>query len=413
MSLTQPISNGASQTSSAKVCAKTTLLCDTTQQTLLREIKACLPAMVASAVQKELEPALKKRDELKLEIADLKKAKLELTNKVEGFKKQVDKWLKVAKVMEEETIPSLIDKVIALEKSWKIKEKTIANKTKQFISTQNKVQKEIEELSNLQNEWEKLLKAKTDGTDIVNIEKSQQFVSDEYDEFREKQKTLVKKVTSLEEKVAKQAAKSEHNSNYSRWDSLELDGIPRVPVDEYGNENCKEMVINICKELHYWLPPSSISTAHRLKKHPSKRGPPAMIVKFNNRDIRNDVFELRSHIKNKSYWNCYNIKKLYINESLTPETRKLFYETRLCAKQMEKTHGRIYTWTFKGEIYVRKNVENGPKRKISSENYLEKIKNGDISLDPPKTLENSEAHNSIVVIEEVMAEYTAPVAVDA
>ena len=264
----------------------------------------------------------------------------------------------------------------------------------------------MKEINNLQSEWEQLLKAKTEGCDIKSIEQSQQFVSDEYEEFREQQKELVSAVASLEQKVAKQEVKSEHNANYPRWDSLEMDGIPYNPVDSFGNENCKEMVINICKEMHYWLPASAISTAHRLKKHPNKRGPPVMIVKFNNRDIRNDVFKLRKQIKDKYFWNCYNIKKLFINESLTPDARKLFFKTRMWAKQMESIHGRIYTWTFKGEIFVRKDIENGPKRKVLNEEYLSKMSSGDISLDVSDAPVNSHVPESCVIIEDIMAEPT-------
>ena len=79
---------------------------------------------------------------------------------------------------------------------------------------------------------------------------------------------------------------------------------------------------------------------------------------------------------------------------------------------MEPTHGRIFTWTFKGEIFVRKNIETGPKRKILSEDYLLKLTNGVISLDLPTPPVNSHAPGSIVIIEEIMAETTPSVADD-
>ena len=238
------------------------------KQTILAEIKNILPSLVTSSVQKEMQTMLKKRDELKREISDLR-------NKVAGYKTQVDRWIEVAKFMENTTLPKVVQDVATLETSWKNKEKSITNKTKDLLSTQNKLQSNMSEISNLQNEWEKLLKAKTDGCDIRNIEQSQQFVSDEYDEFREKQKNLVSTVASLEEKVAKQEVKSEHNANYPRWDSVEVAGIPLLPIDEFGNENCKKMIMDICKELHYWLPLSAISTAHRLKKTPKQAWPPS------------------------------------------------------------------------------------------------------------------------------------------
>ena len=388
----------------------TTSAYDLLHQTLLHDLKTCIPTLVKTEVQTELQAAFKKRDELKLEISALRKEKSDLANKVDGYKKQVDQWVKLVTVMENETLPSLVDKINNLETNWSNKEKTLTTKTNHYISTQNKVQKEVAEITNIQKQWEDLLKAKTEGAALQNLEKSQEFVSAEYEDFKKSQNILREEVSLLKTKVSKQAAKSEHNSNYSRFDSADFKGIPVVPVDQYGNENCKQMIINICKEMNYWLPASSISTAHRLKKHPSKPGPPDMIVKFNSRDIRNDVFRLRNQIKHKVTWNCYPIKKLYINESLTPEARKLFYLTRACAKELENTHGKVYTWTFKGEVYLRKNIEGGPKRKISSEECLTKIKNGDILLDPPTTSEN--VPESIVIIEDVMAEYNDTATVD-
>ena len=67
-------------------------------------------------------------------------------------------------------------------------------------------------------------------------------------------------------------------------------------------ESYKQTVINICRELHYNIPPNEISTAHRLKKHPESSGPPGIIVRFKDRDIRKDVLDLKfllSYIKYK------------------------------------------------------------------------------------------------------------------
>ena len=79
---------------------------------------------------------------------------------------------------------------------------------------------------------------------------------------------------------------------------------------------------------------------------------------------------------------------------------------------MHDTHGRIYTWTFKGEVFIRKDAENAPKRKILSEEYLLKLSKGDISLDIPDETEVSYASQSVVIIEEVMAATSSSVASD-
>ena len=64
------------------------------------------------------------------------------------------------------------------------------------------------------------------------------------------------------------------------------------------------------------------------------------------------------------------------------------------AKEQEPTHRGIYTWTFKGKVFIRKNIENGPKRKVLSEEYLSKITKGDISLDIPTAPVQSDTSDS-------------------
>ena len=50
---------------------------------------------------------------------------------------------------------------------------------------------------------------------------------------------------------------------------------------------------------------------------------------------------------------------------------------------MNRIHGKIFTWTYKGEVYIRKDVEGAPKKKITSLEDLTNIKKGDVSIDPP------------------------------
>ena len=67
------------------------------KQTLLCEITTMLPGLVTEAVNNELKPIILKRDELKNEIGRLQKTEAELTNKVEGYKKQVENGLNLQK----------------------------------------------------------------------------------------------------------------------------------------------------------------------------------------------------------------------------------------------------------------------------------------------------------------------------
>ena len=75
-------------------------------------------------------------------------------------------------------------------------------------------------------------------------------------------------------------------------------------------------------------------------------------------------------------------KRIFINESLTPEKRKLLYNTKQAVnKKLYDIHGIIYVWTHRGDIYVRKNAAGAPKVKLNSDLDLQHLLQGRISLD--------------------------------
>ena len=49
---------------------------------------------------------------------------------------------------------------------------------------------------------------------------------------------------------------------------------------------------------------------------------------------------------------------------------------------MFRIHGKIFVWSYKGDIYIRKSAEYSPKIKLNCEQDLNEIKRGTISLDP-------------------------------
>ena len=74
-------------------------------------------------------------------------------------------------------------------------------------------------------------------------------MSHQYDKIIESTNELKNNYTNLEKRVQKNSDKSEQNANYPRRDCLELSGIPVCP-NHNGEEDCKKMVMDICKELH-------------------------------------------------------------------------------------------------------------------------------------------------------------------
>ena len=142
--------------------------------------------------------------------------------------------------------------------------------------------------------------------------------------------------------------------------------------------------------------PNTISTAHRLKHNEKSKGPRGIIVRFINRDVRNDVYGLRKTFKEKTDWETEGIDKVFINESLTPENRKLLYDTKKAVndKLFEK-HGVIYVWTYKGNVFIRKGKDGAPKIKVRSNLDLFNIVKGFTSLDHTPDSEISSDINKI------------------
>ena len=178
-------------------------------------------------------------------------------------------------------------------------------------------------------------------SEVKEIDSSQEFMSGKFDDFKKdlneiknevneikkKQETNENTIQTQETKITHQENKTEHMFTYSRQDHVQFSGVPLCP-DMDGYENCKLMVVTICRELHYNIPINEISTAHRLKHHHERTDPPGIIVRFKDRDIRNDVLRLKSQLRGKRFWRSYGIRRLFINEQLTPDKRRLMYETK-------------------------------------------------------------------------------------
>jgi hypothetical protein len=165
----------------------------------------------------------------------------------------------------------------------------------------------------------------------------------------------------------------DEQEQYTRRDSLEVRGVP-ITVDE----DIDEIIQSIGKLLDVEIDDSDISVSHRL---PSRaRGtstgakfPPAIIVKFTNRNIRDELYRSRSKLKsfdiNDIGLGRYGNEKIYIQESLTAKRKKLFKE----CLEIRKNARYKFIWTYYGTIYLRKN-ESSPAVRITSFKELEKLR---------------------------------------
>jgi len=172
----------------------------------------------------------------------------------------------------------------------------------------------------------------------------------ENDKFKQENLTLRETVQRLDQ--------------YSRVDNLLISGIPVTP-----GENIYVILANIAEVLNIAYSNSDVSVAHRLRAKPNDSRPPAIVVKFVAREIKNlwlaakrkkrtfSTTELRGRLDQAD---------IYFNEHLTPHTSAIFYR----ARQLVKSRTINRTWTRDCQVFVKRDAD-GPSSKITRLQDLE------------------------------------------
>lgn len=221
---------------------------------------------------------------------------------------------------------------------------------------------------------------------ISELQKSLNFLSDQYEDLRKEVGTLRVDNTRLcaennclkaemrslvnEINVQKNAL-NEHNQ-YIRRECLEFSGVP-----ERQGENTNQIVMDICEEIGIKIVEEDISVSHRL---PTKRTeqtdrPKKIIARFVRRDVRDAIYKSRKLLKNKTtsdigYPRTNN--KIYISENLTPTNKDLFNKSLA----LKKRANFRFLWTRYGNTYMKKD-EDSAVIQIATEKDLEKLDSWD------------------------------------
>lgn len=206
------------------------------------------------------------------------------------------------------------------------------------------------------------------------VEKSQNFISDQYDDMKKK----LDQIAGLQAKVNDLEIQLEHKNKmidslsmrlvnleqYSRRNNIEI-----REVNQTDGENIEQIVIKVGEKLNVKLTPSDIETAHRMPTSPGKC--PAIIARLVNRKITDLLLsKKRVTITNHEILTDSQTRgngKIYIGENLCSYNRQLLW----AAKQQAKQFSYKYVW-WKNGVLVRKS-ENSKVIKINSHNELNKI----------------------------------------
>lgn len=183
-------------------------------------------------------------------------------------------------------------------------------------------------------------------------------------------KVLQKRIADLEEENDVNTKRLQEIEQYSRRNNLIITGIPKEP-----NENLRTKVTKLAEKLNVNVYEQDICTVHRL----SNRGEaPAIVVKMNNRDKKNQIVKEGRRKQLKCRDIGYNSdERIYCSEHLTKENNDLLQ----AAKERLKATGFVkFVWPCEGRILVRED-ENARIIRIEDMNHLQEIEHSFREID--------------------------------
>lgn len=204
---------------------------------------------------------------------------------------------------------------------------------------------------------------------------SVEHMSNRYDEFLSKISQLEagrredkKVINLLEERI-------EHLERKSKSTGVEIRNVP-LKAGETKDELCK-MVQKVGETIGVDINQSAVKDIYRLK---SKDSSNPIIIELTSALVKDNIMEnVKAFNKNKKAGEKLNtshlgfpapIKPIFIAESLTAKSQRLFY----LARTFQKENNYKFCWTSHGIIYLRKN-EKAPHIKISSERDINGLRN--------------------------------------
>ena len=195
-----------------------------------------------------------------------------------------------------------------------------------------------------------------------DIGKTVDFMSEKFEVIIHESKELKSKVTMLvkENKILNDQLndmKEETTSLSSQVDFLERNlkgkNLEIVGVPFVKNENVGDLALKVLTNIDPQLSKEDIESARRLMKKDKNNvtiyGP--ILARFKNIGKRNYIFRNKKNLA-EARPNLVNgsVKKIFINENLTPKNKKIFYHANCFKKQ----NNWRFVWTANGMVFLRK-----------------------------------------------------------
>lgn len=181
-------------------------------------------------------------------------------------------------------------------------------------------------------------------------------------EQRELGKVTTREISVLMSRVSQLEENEDEISQYQRKYNLEIHGVPECDDEDLG-----EIVEEIAKEVKVEVESDDIDIVHR--QH-SKIKPRPILVKFKCYDDKKSLYEARWRLRRyKGDDEKLNgAQKIFLNEHLTFERKKLYAQARKRAKQCKLASVQ----TRDGKIFIKKE-KGGTTYKITKQVDFEEL----------------------------------------
>lgn len=154
---------------------------------------------------------------------------------------------------------------------------------------------------------------------------------------------------TLKKTVSQLSVNINHLDQYGRNKNIEIHGI-----QERHNENLKEVVLDIAKNLQIPCSHQDIDIVHRLPSQTKKRK--AIIVQFSSRTLRNEwLKKRRTGLVSNNIISGSDDQPVFVNVNLSPKNKELFWKARLAKGKLNYK----YCWVNgSGTIFLKRSDES-------------------------------------------------------
>ncbi|CAH2242788.1 jg24152 [Pararge aegeria aegeria] len=222
------------------------------------------------------------------------------------------------------------------------------------------------------------------------IEKSLGYISDQVSDLQTKIKFLEEDREKLMESCNFLQNKIEIIERNAIKSQIEVRCVPKRITET--KRDLFSLIQKLSSHLNVELNVCDLRDVQRI---PNKRDQlnSTLIVEFSNTIIKSEFLSaIKNYRKNKMgpALNTIHLgllgynKPIYVSDSLTSKTRKLFYLSREAAK----SKGYEFCWTANDKVYMRKK-EGQPYILIQSEEQLAKLESAPTSVSVPLNLQNN------------------------